>query len=312
MSLIPTNSNVRTEDQVRARRSFWLSLILGLTNVITASISAVSGIRNQADLSFTVIFIPLFVLTILSFFSAYLSRHGRHQLGISLIIGFVILTLPVYVLFIEGIGIAIALIGFVISLSISLFTLDPKYVNRVIIPALISGVITIVIDLFGSSGRVQVRNPVIVPLILLVMTITFIIIIIFQFKNLSLIIKILLIIVGANLLTAVVISYYSINNSRQIATSSIGADLKYRTSSYAVSIGDTMARASEGLGGLIAGNDVQNYLKSVNESYGSGTVILSEARARVLDQDAQWQRAFSDGDDQDVLVKAVKMRSISA
>jgi GAF domain-containing protein/HAMP domain-containing protein len=312
MTLVQPNQENNNGNQVRARRTLWLSLILGISDIITAIISAVSGLRYQANKNFMLVFIPLFGLTVVSFLSAYLSRRGKNQLGIGLIIGVILATMPIYPILIEGIGITIAIMVLVISLSLSLFTLEGKYINRVIIPTFIMGIVTVLVDLFGPfSNRVHVNNPIIIPLIIFVMTITFILVIVFQYRNLSLQFKIMVLIIGANIVTAAIIALYSINSSRDIATSSIGTDLKNQVTLYGISVGDSMARAVEGLGGLAVNSDILSYLNAANAVFGNANILLSEAKAEILELDQQWQQAYTEGDLQDPLVNSVLNNKIS-
>ncbi|MBI5942916.1 MAG: GAF domain-containing protein [Chloroflexi bacterium] len=209
----PTDQPTQAEER-RRKNVLTISLTTGILFVFVAAVSGYvgytdNGVRGLVGLGITG------AVAIMAFISAYLSRSGRPNLGISILIGMIFaisFTIPFVV---HGQALALGIMIAIVVAGISSATLPPVWATRVIISAFTAAVIITVMDLFLPDFGLP-TNPAATNLIAAVTSTIYVIFILRRFNSYAFRTKI---IIAFTLVTIIPLVALGIFNSRSSSQS---------------------------------------------------------------------------------------------
>lgn len=200
----------------RTRNTYWVAMVLMLAFLAVAVMYIYLALQTPIWQLFTLAGLMI-TLTITSGIGLRLNQTNQIDLGIGIMFFAVIILLPITSILIRGLGVYLGLTQLVgISLAIGLIAVKRQRV-WLLASNVISAALTILLDVFGSSGRyslpfVQVFVPIVISLGLL----AFIAIFVRDFKNLNLRIKIALGILATGGIALGVLSFYTFTQSSRL------------------------------------------------------------------------------------------------
>ena len=203
-----------TDESRRANRAFRIALILLGINLLLTILLLLAGQRIGVA-SMTQAAIITGAISVASFFTAIQSRIERSGRGMWVLIGAILFFSPLVPLLAEGYGwIGLLAIPLFVAL-ISNLTLPPEQFSRAIALGSISGVATLLLDIFGPENRPEMMYADwIIPISIAVMGLIIAIILIRNFAALTLREKLLTMFLLVTLIPLSVLAFVSNRMSR--------------------------------------------------------------------------------------------------
>jgi len=133
------------ETQRQARNTALLSGVMILTLGVAASYVLLIDSASQLWS-----ILPIFFASLLAL---WLSRTGRHTIGGSILIGTVMIQAIITSLIESGLGVSSAMGSVAMIGVISLITFPRRYIGRILMLSLFTGVLVILVDVFAPPGR---------------------------------------------------------------------------------------------------------------------------------------------------------------
>lgn len=288
----------------QTRTAVWLSLILFFVLAIVLVLSVVEDFGNQTSpLSINNAIIVLPVLSALV--SLGLIWAGRtHWASIQLSVASALAAL-LAVTIVADLGLVVGGTALLAIVFISGLTLPPHWANRMIVFGVITGVVTIMLDLLLANANFSRQNSGLtpsLPYILGGMLIAFVVVTARQFSRYSLRTKLIVVSVALTILSAGTLAFINDRINRTNLIANAGAGLKSLAASRSAAISALMTDNINLLRAFGLSQLVQDRVTSANAAYSTDLDIV-QSQLAVLDQ--QWQAADAVGNDNDPLVASV-------
>jgi hypothetical protein len=177
-----TSPKIEFDEARRAKNAFNISII---TAVVFTLIVVVTAIVNRSLVSDLLSVVVIMLGAVVAGFSAWLSRRGKSDLGILMVISALILIVASRVFVQKGLAIPTGIVHIILISSIAIYTLPSRWIGRAITAAFINAVATIIIDQFTVDIPVS-PQPEFAVGISLVLGAIYLIILAFQFPRLPL------------------------------------------------------------------------------------------------------------------------------
>jgi len=223
-----TTSNEVSETGIRSRESkaFRISLIVAITHLVFTAILAILGFRITPQMIIAAGITCL--IMIVAIVSAIQNRRGNSDLGIWILIGTITAVVPFISLLTVDLGwISLISVPLVVAL-IAWQCLKSQYLPWVILFGILSGVASLLLDLFGSPERAELSwLPTTMPIIIGILAIIAGIIIRRQFETLTVRTKLLVLILIVALVPLVVLAYFNNRVSQNRLTESANRNLLF-------------------------------------------------------------------------------------
>jgi GAF domain-containing protein/HAMP domain-containing protein len=277
---------------VQSQRAFWISMIWAVMMALALAIFQATGAGLEVPGFFNARFF-VGLVAVSSLISIVLARRGQAQIGISLInISFQIAVLFV-VLTVSGIGVAAGVLVATVTVAMTSALFKTRWTNAEIIIGILVAAVAILLDLFSPYPRVPIKTPEVVNVMTPVMVLAFMALIVWQFNSYSLRVKMLIALVGATVISSVVIAYFNTTSATEILTSSVGQRLTSDANSSSARLSGNL-ETQLGLLFTLSSSD-ETLSTAVNESQTYTSTDPNLIAAEVKQRDAQWKQA-SDSD----------------
>ena len=203
-----------TDEQKRKRNASTIS-------VVTAVLLALSLIAAYVFGSIDLLSSSVIALAIIaSSVSIWLSRHNKSDLGIGLII-FSLLSIMVTRVFIEkGLAIPIGITNLITVSGIAFYTLDRAWASRAIMASFFTAAATIIIDQF-TVGIPQTTLPQAATIIAAIVSITYLVLIIWQIRNFPLRTKLIFGFLLLTVIPLIILGWQANSSTRSILNEQI-------------------------------------------------------------------------------------------
>ncbi len=162
-----TPTNQLLEVTRRSRNAFWVAVVFVISSLVATAIFLVPALQTDDWQLYVSAGVSVF-LAIVSAVSIWVTRSGRSELGVELIIGTFLPVATVGAVLIANVGLVMG-IGVVLLVSIIAFqTLPPQKLRRTTLVAVGAGIIMILIGLFGTPYQLALLPQL--PVFLAILT----------------------------------------------------------------------------------------------------------------------------------------------
>src|SRR5258706_2731486 len=216
-----TSPQIELEEIKRANNAFNISVI---TSLMFGLLVAISVFINRSFATDIISLSALAVGAVVAATSAVLSRRGKSDLGILLLIAALIAIVASRVFVQKGLAIPTGIVHIILVSSIAIYTLPPKWVSRVIMLAFINTAVTIVVDQF-TTGVPTSPQPQIAIIISSVLGLIYLAILARQFPSLPLRAKLIIGLLLLTILPLIVLGWQSNGKIRSVLEGQIKADI---------------------------------------------------------------------------------------
>jgi len=208
------------KDKVRARNTFRVSLVMFIAaagmDVYAFYLSFQNGLW-QGYVSSGL----LLAFALMAGVSAILSRRGRHELGIWLLLGSLALLMPATSTLLAGVGLVLCLALIVETSVFAGITLPPRRASWATIVSVFAGLAALLIDVFGPTDRLALPSTfreVYLPASAALVVAIYGVFLWRQFPNFSLRTKIVLGVILITALSAAAMTYFAYYRTQQSQT----------------------------------------------------------------------------------------------
>ena len=216
-----TSPRIEFDEARRAKNAFNISII---TAVMFVLIVVMTIVVNRSAITDLISLVSVLMGAVVAGYSAYLSRRGKSDLGILLLISTLILIVISRVFVQKGLAIPTGIVHIILVSSIAIYTLPTKWIGRAITAAFINAVITILID----QSTVDVPpspQPEFAIGISLVLGLIYLIILAMQFPKLPLRAKLIIGFIFLTVVPLVILGVVANNATRSILVDQIKANI---------------------------------------------------------------------------------------
>ncbi len=219
-----TSPKIDNQEIKRAKNAYKVSLVtavlFGLMAVTIFAINIINGTPVTDIVSASLVVVG----AVLAVISARLSRRGKSDLGILLIMATSTLIVIGRVFAQKGLAIPTGIVYIIVVSSIAIYTLPPKWVGRAITIAFITAVFTIIVDQFTVDVPTTAR-PQLAIIIALVLAAIYLIILAIQFPNLPLRAKLIIGLVFLTTVPLIILGWQANLATRDILVEQVKADI---------------------------------------------------------------------------------------
>ena len=232
-----------------------------------------------------------------------LARKGRVAPGIWLnTLAFAVAIIATSALF-SGLGIVLGIVYVLSTVANVAQALPPRQASRVILTSLIGGLVTTLLDILGSAGRLSVPAlQTFVPIVAGLATLILGLFVVREFNHYSLRTKLVIGFVGVAVISVGAVALITDRMMRAGLTNEAGANLKGLANSQSLTIGDLLSKHIDSLDALSLNHAIRDAAEASNAAYPAAPAVI-QAHLEQLDQ--QWRAADAIGDDADPLVQSV-------
>jgi putative methionine-R-sulfoxide reductase with GAF domain len=151
-------ANPKVEIDVFKKQQRNATVILTILGVVYLAALGIYGViyQQQSAWQFLVMVGIALALSLAAFIGAVLSRAGRPHLGILFYLPFFWFLFPPGAYLVAGIGLAYGVAALLATAPVVFSTLPRRVAGWMLLPSAASGVITILLDLYGPAGRPEV------------------------------------------------------------------------------------------------------------------------------------------------------------
>ena len=290
----------------QAPDSVW-ALLTFLFAYIAASVFYAVLILQTGAWQLKVVLVVTLLLAVVTLIALWLNRLGRVATSLLLNFGSMALTFPIMpILIAGGIGLVFGIVTPLVSILIAGMLPPRKHSTWVIIAGIVSGLISILIDLFWPFNRLQVPSLQIVIILLSIVSLTVsTVVVIRQFRNYSLRTKLVIAFIVIAIGSVGSISFMVDRSLRTNRTIEIGDNLAVLAHSEATQVGQTVENEFNLLNSLALTEAVQD-----RAALGTQEDMLSQTEINQLDQ--EWRAADAANNNADPLVAKVLNDDLSA
>jgi PAS domain S-box-containing protein len=214
-----------SEAATRARNTFAISVVILIATLISATAALVFYIQQPAW-QLVAIMISMLVTSALSGLALWMARSGQGKRAATLMVATTIIAPLSIAVVISGLGSLLALAVLVAIIQLGIASFPPAALNRVIIIALVAGVVTGLTDVL--LGAIQLQLPtfqIIVNVLAGLIVLTLLAFGARQFSSYPLFAKLLLVILLVTLIPIIAITYINTQTSRQNLTDAADKEL---------------------------------------------------------------------------------------
>ncbi len=280
----------------RLRVLFVLCVFLGVVDfisvvTITVQIVVYAAFRQQWQ-AYVVAGVQLCaVLTVAA--AAWQSRRGHYSAALSLILaGLLLMILPASLLVNNGLPLGLAVFACAIWLAVRV--VPDRWASWTVIFGLALGGLLIALQLyppvFQTAAPGGGRYTLVLSALVFLVTVGYVL---WQFKQLPLALKFVLIFLGITILGVGAVALYTQNSTRRALTDSVGQGLVNLTATQAQATGDLLQQQINAMQALSLGELLQFTVAKANDTY---PATLTEIRASLISQDQDWRRKAAAGD----------------
>jgi GAF domain-containing protein/HAMP domain-containing protein len=204
----------------QSRTAFWSSLVLAIIHTLFTATLVIIGIQvDVRQMLLTAVITG--TIAIVGFIAAILCRQGYTVVGIWMVVCAVALGIPLIPIITAGLGwISLFSIPIVIILMVTQ-TLPPGHNTWAILIGVLSGVATLLIDVFGRADRVEIPNTnIIIPIGVAILALVAVFLISRQFANYTLRTKLLIFFLIVALVPLIGLAYFNSSRTTEILTQS--------------------------------------------------------------------------------------------
>lgn len=277
-----------TNQKSRIRNTFWMAIILFGAIIGFAVYTLYLALQAGAWQLFAVSSAEWICGGLIAY-AAYLCRRNRVDLGIKLTLGAVLLLGLIITVLTANVGLVVGFAVIIVTWVMSSQIQDQKWGNGLLIAGFAVGIIVGALDIFPLPSQlpvlgVQNMAPWAAGLIVL----SFIGIIIWQFKSYNLRTKLMTVFLLVSIVSVGAIAFFNYRTTRAELTNNVGASLRSLADSGAVAVGDLLDRQLDNLQVLSLNEVLQAKIKGRNSTY-TGSPEAIQAKLEELDQ--FWQTA---------------------
>jgi GAF domain-containing protein/HAMP domain-containing protein len=291
---------------LQTRNAFWLLPTL-LIVYITSSVVYVVALAQTGAAQLKIALAVTLLLVVIASIALWLNRIGRGTQGTILDIWAMVFTFPIIsTLFVGNIGLALGFITPIATMLLAGALLTRKQAIWAIPVGILSGLVSILLDLYWPYSRVDVPLlHVFASCVFLLGVVVFLVIVIRQFANYAIRTKLIISFVLIGVVSVSSVVYFVDRSSRTSLTDTIGNNLSGLANGEAIQVGQTLGSELDKLKGLALTKAVQDRAEA-----GTAADSLSPAEIQTLDQ--QWRAADAANNSSDPLVARVLSDSLSA
>jgi GAF domain-containing protein/HAMP domain-containing protein len=308
-----TTSNKVPKSGIRSQvnKAYRISLIAAIFHAIITAILIIFGLRIAQQMIIAVGI--AFLITIMAIVSTILNRRGRSDLGIWMLIVTIIVAVPTLSLLTVDFG-WFNLISIPLVVSwIASQCLKPQYLPRVILLGILSGVASLLLDLYGSPERLSMNwaSTVLPILIGVLVVIAAGLIIRRQFEKLTFRTKLLVFILIVALVPLTILAYFNGRVSQQRLTDAANRDLLYAAEQTAIQYDEIFTKYITSLEAAAQLSDITHLLSLPDYGRTFETVNRAEAALSIIhSQDPDNIISFDVLDRDGILVASYPTRNI--
>lgn len=230
------------EDAARRTRAIQISLLFGVVavlvglGVLSVLVFRPGTIGNPRSI------IAVILLAISSFVSAYLSRIGKHQAGITQLIGSILIMSFAFPFIASGMGLQIGLLTLMLTAGIVSATLKGKPAVYAIGAAVALALYNLLMDYFGPRLAAP-GKPTVISIVTVVMIVVVLFVILRQFRHYSLRSKLVLSFILVTLIPLLILTAVSTIRLTQNLTVDVQKGLTSNAQQVALSLDSFLARS---------------------------------------------------------------------
>ncbi len=228
-----------------------------------------------------------------------LTRRNRRDLGVGLMLGVTLLTLPFSSFVAQGAGVFMGLIAVAFSGLCAYLAMSPRWRIWALLAGIVSAVSCLLLDVFGSPARPTPLNFTFTFIISLVVLALYAIFVLRQFPNFSLREKIIVVSLALTLVPLAILVFFNNRASTEILTQRAGVALENLADAQAQNIAVLLEQEAGVLDVLAFDSAILTEVGKANETY-LGDANATQAQLERLDQ--IWRAADAANNDADVLV----------
>ncbi len=212
-----TSEQKTTEDTKQAHNAFLIAALLAVAHFVTVAYYLYL-IQNTGIVQFYTLVVISSALGVLLGIGAVLSRRGRPTFGIILVLGALAVSYPLIATLVIGLGLTIG-IALMFAGPIIAFQVLPRRSGWVMtVATVVSGLTTLLLDVFGSKVRPSLPG-IVIQIVAASVVVILGYFIVRQFRNFPLRTKIILAILVIEGISIGVLAYFALTRANQIITS---------------------------------------------------------------------------------------------
>lgn len=224
-----------------------------------------------------------FGLGVLAGFGAILSRRERPAQGIMLVMYALAVSYPPIALLVSGLGAVLGPALMVIGPMSAFHALSQRSSRAIMVVTIVSGLTTLLLDLFGSAARPALVGAFI-PLLALLVTGVLAFLVFRQFRDYSLRTKLVISLVGITLISVAIVGVISSSISSAQINEQVGTNLSAVTSSLAREIAELVSNDVDILSALSLNKFIQDTVAIANTDGSSDQAYFDRI-------DQEWKNA---------------------
>jgi putative methionine-R-sulfoxide reductase with GAF domain len=291
---------------VQTRNTFWLLPTLLIIFIASSAVYVVALVQSGAW-QMKVALGATLLLVVIAGTALWLHRIGRGTQGTILDICAMVLIFPIIsTLYVGGIGLVLGFITPIAAMLLASAFLTRKQAIWAISAGILSGLTSILLDLYWPYSRVDVPLlRVFVSSVILLGIVVILLVVIRQFKNYTTRTKLIVSIVLITVTSVLSVVFFVDRSSRSNLTDTIGNNLYGLASGEAIQVAQTLESELGRLNTLALTKTVQDRAEA-----GTAAGVLSPDEIQALDQ--QWKAADAANNSSDPLVASVMKDSLTA
>ena len=280
-----SNSRPPVESANKARNALRVSVLFTVMTGVTVPVYAYLGLQNQAWQLLAIVGVSL-ALSGVGALSIRLSRRGRPQTGIRLIIGATIGVLLVVPLLLAGFGLIGGLAVLLITMAIATQTLPQTEVNRVVIASMFAGLLAGVIDLLSPATQLTIPAlQAFLAGLAVTLLVAYGFVIVRQFRSYALSTKLIMVLVSITLISLGALAVLNNFTSGPAIAEQVGTILKSAATSRALIIADVLDKKIDTLLTLALNGVLVDGVETSNAAYTTDSIARQDEIAQL---DRQW------------------------
>ncbi len=298
-----SNSRPTAEAALQARQAFWAALLM-LGAVILYTLIVLWLALQSGGWQLFVHVGVMGALGIVAVVSAALSRRGRSNPAMLLMIGAMLVNILITSTVIADIGSVMGMIAVALTAGIAGLTLPRRPASQMVIASVITGMVAFLLELYGPR-TVQLSVPELrlwAPTVAGGLFLAYLAVIFRQFSSFTLRTKLMIGFVGVAAISVGAVAFITDRTSRAGLTTEVGANLKSLAQSQALTIGDLLTKQIDTLRAFSLNHTVRDIVEAANAAH-TGDPAAIRASLEKLDQ--QWQAADRVHNDSDPLIQSV-------
>lgn len=276
--------------EIQIKRAFYLSLGTGVLLAVAFVITLFRSKVVYAGPIDTRIIVG--GLSLLGFFGAWLCRRQHVALGISLVLAGWDIACLIVAFTLSGLGIISAVVVLVVTFGCALLVFPTKLANRANIVGIFVAAIPILLDIFEPYERVPNETSASTWIISAAFLLCYGALMIWQFKNYTLRMKLIVSMVAITFLSAVIITFVTLRSTLPALERNIGQQILSNANAHSYQIGSLFQEQIDLLSWLALNDTLQQAIQEQNVGYGTSDTLAIAAEIALREQ--AWLAAGDD------------------